>query len=127
MEIVRMNAATTVEVQEPGPRRVKVEGDRFHGRVPEGAEYVGREFPGHRRSPFANPHSLSEKGCRVCGGRVHQRSQVIELYLGHLREHPELVERARRELRGKDLACWCDPDQECHADALLAVVAGAEP
>jgi len=32
-----------------------------------------------------------------------------------------------RELRGKDLACWCDPDQECHADALLAVVAGAEP
>lgn len=24
-----------------------------------------------------------------------------------------------RELRGKDLACWCRHDQPCHADALL--------
>ncbi len=23
------------------------------------------------------------------------------------------------ELRGKSLACWCRPDQECHADVLL--------
>lgn len=23
------------------------------------------------------------------------------------------------ELRGHDLACWCRPDQECHADVLL--------
>lgn len=23
------------------------------------------------------------------------------------------------ELRGKDLACWCRLDQECHADVLL--------
>lgn len=24
-----------------------------------------------------------------------------------------------RELHGKDLACWCRLDQECHADVLL--------
>ena len=24
-----------------------------------------------------------------------------------------------RELRGKDLACWCSLDQPCHADVLL--------
>jgi len=24
-----------------------------------------------------------------------------------------------RELRGKDLACWCPLDQPCHADVLL--------
>jgi hypothetical protein len=23
------------------------------------------------------------------------------------------------ELRGKNLACWCKPDQRCHADVLL--------
>jgi hypothetical protein len=23
------------------------------------------------------------------------------------------------ELRGLDLACWCRPDQACHADTLL--------
>lgn len=28
------------------PRRVKVEGDLFHGRVPVGAAYLGRPFPG---------------------------------------------------------------------------------
>jgi hypothetical protein len=25
----------------------------------------------------------------------------------------------RRELRGKNLACWCGLDQACHADVLL--------
>ena len=25
------------------------------------------------------------------------------------------------ELRGKNLACWCSLDQECHADILLAL------
>lgn len=25
----------------------------------------------------------------------------------------------RRELRGKNLACWCHADQACHADVLL--------
>lgn len=25
----------------------------------------------------------------------------------------------KRELRGKDLACWCKPGDQCHADALL--------
>jgi len=27
----------------------------------------------------------------------------------------------QRELRGKDLACWCPLDQPCHADILLEV------
>lgn len=25
----------------------------------------------------------------------------------------------KRELRGKDLACWCKPGEQCHADALI--------
>jgi len=31
----------------------------------------------------------------------------------------QLVERIRRELSGKNLACWCPLDQPCHADTLL--------
>lgn len=27
--------------------------------------------------------------------------------------------RAKIDLRGKDLACWCPLDQPCHADVLL--------
>ena len=29
----------------------------------------------------------------------------------------------RAELRGKNLACWCRPDQKCHADVLLVLAA----
>lgn len=31
------------------------------------------------------------------------------------------VEDIRRELAGRDLACWCRLDQPCHADVLLAI------
>lgn len=34
--------------------------------------------------------------------------------------------RARIELRGKNLACWCRSDQPCHADVLLEL-ANKEP
>jgi hypothetical protein len=27
----------------------------------------------------------------------------------------------RRELKGRDLACWCKPDEPCHADVLLEI------
>lgn len=38
-----------------------------------------------------------------------------------LREHPELVALARRELSGRDLACWCPPGTPCHGANWLAV------
>jgi hypothetical protein len=31
------------------------------------------------------------------------------------------VEDVKRELAGRDLACYCPLDQPCHADVLLAV------
>lgn len=34
---------------------------------------------------------------------------------------PTTVEDVKRELRGKNLACWCAPDQKCHADILLEI------
>lgn len=30
----------------------------------------------------------------------------------------------KRELRGKDLACWCPLGQPCHADVLLELANG---
>jgi len=30
-------------------------------------------------------------------------------------------DQIRRELHGKDLVCWCAPDQPCHADVLLRI------
>jgi Domain of unknown function (DUF4326) len=34
---------------------------------------------------------------------------------------PPTREEIRRELRGKNLACWCALDAPCHADILLKI------
>jgi hypothetical protein len=31
------------------------------------------------------------------------------------------VDDVRRELGGKNLACWCGPNEKCHADVLLNI------
>ena len=93
------------------PRRLKVEGDLYHGRVPGGAVYVGRAAPGLPASPFANPFSVKKYG----------RDEAVRRYRERLLDDPELVTRARAELAGKDLACWCHPADRCHADVLLDV------
>ena len=51
----------------------------------------------------------------------YERQDAIALFRKWLEAHPELVEDARRELRVKDLACWCPLDQPCHADVLLEI------
>jgi hypothetical protein len=91
---------------------VRIEGDLFHPVVPAGAVKVTR--PG----PFGNPHRVG-KPCRLCAGEVHSATEAVLLFERHLDDHPELVARARRELAGRNLACWCPPDQPCHADVWL--------
>jgi hypothetical protein len=121
------------------PKRVKVIGDRFHGRIPDVAVYVGRAAPGLRASRFHNPYQMPKEGQpprrNTVDGEtvdVRDRAHAVELFRGYLRRHPELVEAARQELAGQDLCCWCplpcpgEPDV-CHAALLLAVAAGADP
>ena len=77
-------------------------------RVP-GAVFIGR--PG----PYGNPFII---------GRHGTRSEVIGLYrqmLYRLTDSmADLRNQAIRELRGKDLACFCAP-LPCHGDILLEI------
>jgi hypothetical protein len=47
---------------------------------------------------------------------VHDLDEALALFLRD-------VDRAavRRELRGRDLACWCPIGQPCHAELLLQI------
>lgn len=72
--------------------------------------YVGRP------SPFGNPFRE---------GPFVSRSQAISRYEKWLKDNPELMERVRRELRGKRLGCFCRP-KACHGD-VLAMVAEEDP
>jgi len=74
--------------------------------IPEGAVYVGRP------SKWANPYKI---------GRDGNRAEVIAKFrYEHLPQHPELVEAAKKELRDKDLVCWCAPEA-CHGDIWLEI------
>lgn len=38
-----------------------------------------------------------------------------------------IEDEIRHDLAGKNLACWCPPDQPCHADVLLQIANGTTP
>jgi hypothetical protein len=59
------------------------------------------------------------------------RSGAVAAFKHYLKHEPEgraLARAAKKELRGKNLACFCPLDKVCHADVLLKVAnAGALP
>lgn len=109
---------------------VRIQRKRAKGwRMPEGAVYVGRP------TKWGNPFKvLPAVVCEACGF-VELEAVTAEQAL---REYREFLERPQnlhgwtmptradiqRELRGKDLACWCRLDQPCHADVLLELANG---
>lgn len=53
-------------------------------------------------------------------GRDGSRADVIAKFESYLAKRPDLVEAARKELRGKDLVCCCAP-LPCHGDVLSRI------
>ena len=45
----------------------------------------------------------------------------VKWYRVHAEADPWLQVEAKKELRGKNLACWCALDAPCHADVLLEI------
>lgn len=73
--------------------------------IPPDAVYVGRP------SKWGNPFEIGKDGTR---------EEVIEKFRDWLLSQPTLVAEVKRELRGKNLVCWCHP-QACHAEVLLEI------
>lgn len=63
---------------------------------------------------YANPFPVHKHGFAEC----------IRLYFRHLRANPWFAERARTELTGKVLGCWCPQPGPCHAVILAGLVNG---
>ena len=72
--------------------------------------YVGRggRYPA---SDFANPYVIGQHG---------DRQTVIDRYVTWLYRQPALMQRARHELVGRVLGCWCAPEP-CHGDVLARI------
>jgi hypothetical protein len=73
--------------------------------------YIGRG------SKWGNPYS------HIPGAGkwpVETREDAIRLYEEWIREQPELMEAAKRELKNRVLGCFCSP-LACHGDVLLKI------
>lgn len=79
--------------------------NKYHDSAGTDAVYVGRG------SVFGNPFIVGKDG---------DRDEVCDKYEDMLANSPELVRRIKKELKGKDLVCFCAP-RRCHADSLLRI------
>ncbi len=99
-------------------------------RMPPGVVYVGR--PSRWGNPFFHDGSGFKQALPAVARYGPNRREAIELrrieqlvlmFENKLRagKLDVDVDDVRRELRGRDLACWCRLDKPCHADALLRI------
>ena len=65
-----------------------------------------------RSGPYGNPYEVGVHGTRA---------ECVALFIKKKGRDRAFRDRVRRELAGKDLACWCDPEdgEPCHVDVLL--------
>jgi len=85
--------------------------NRHHTNVPRDAVYIGRG------SRWGNPYSHQDVDGTI---PVNTRDDAVNEYELYLSQNPDIVQRAKDELKGKNLVCYCAPAR-CHGDLLLSV------
>jgi hypothetical protein len=107
MEGLVLASETAAERKPKRLRRSRAKGYR----MPQGAVFVGRP------TKWGNPY-------RVGSPEAPTNADAVALFRAYLERSPDLIEQAKRELRGKDLICWCGELEPCHADVWLEVANG---
>lgn len=79
--------------------------NRKHGIPPVDAVYIGRP------SKWGNPFLLNVDG---------DRTEIVKKHKAWVLSQPALIEDIKRELKGKDLVCFCVP-KKCHGKILLEI------
>ncbi len=86
-------------------RRVRVTWRHKGGRKPEGVVIVARG------SRWGNPFKVEDYG----------RADAVRLFTEYAAAKAAAEPAWLEPLSGKDLACYCKLDAECHADVLLGL------
>jgi hypothetical protein len=80
-----------------------------------------------RSTRWGNPFRVGEPYVPTAGAAVHMfRFRLIGPLAQPLPPESRMgwIQANAGQLRGKNLACWCAPDQPCHADVLLELANG---
>ncbi|MUN41472.1 DUF4326 domain-containing protein [Actinomadura litoris] len=123
---------------------VRIQRRRVAGwRMPQGVVYVGRPTKWanpwrivpvrDNHYPWGEAADVIHETRHASLGRFERFTRIPNTGAPYWAVHafkreltPELRAAIRRELAGKDLACWCRLDQPCHADVLLEIARGGE-
>jgi uncharacterized protein DUF4326 len=92
---------------------VRIQRKRVKGfKLPAGSRFCGRP------TKYGNPFRVGRYG----------RVLALELFDAMLANHElrkqykyPTDEQIREELRGRDLSCWCEVDEDCHVSRLLEI------
>lgn len=78
-----------------------------------------------RTTPYGNPYKVTPQLLALHKGDVRSATASCVAsfvdFLEDSEEGRELVRRAKRELRGRNLGCWCRIGEPCHGDAWLKI------
>lgn len=85
-----------------------------------------------RPGKWGNPFNLADVLDYYGGDKAKASADCVRSYLRWIEDGtnycsddaPPSIEEIQRELRGKNLACWCALDAPCHADVLLHLANG---
>jgi hypothetical protein len=55
---------------------------------------------------------------------IKSAQEAVEWFRWYMEKCPMRAEMVKKELHGKNLACWCPLDKPCHADVLLEIANG---
>ena len=86
------------------PRTPRVH-NKYHNTAPPDAVYIGRG------SPWGNPARIGIDG---------DRDECCDKFEQMVENTPGMKAKIRRELRGRDVVCFCKP-KRCHGDYLVKV------
>ena len=91
-------------------------------RMPPNTVYVGR--PSKWGNPFVANLTMGQ------GGKLLNKQEVVAWFEKWMTspilqsEFRIKIKDVKRELKGKNLACWCKTYELCHADILLEIANG---
>lgn len=95
----------TVQAHRPRVWNLRSGARRLGEKMPADVVFVGRP------TPWGNPFVVNFDGTR---------KEVIAKYEAYVRASPQMMRAIKRELRGRDLSCFCAP-LPCHAEVLLRI------
>jgi Domain of unknown function (DUF4326) len=98
------------------PNPIRVQRKRIKGwKMPENTIYVGRP------TKFGNPAKVGEIWLTDFPP-IENNQKAVYLFEDYFLNNLLLQEQAKSELKGKNLACFCNLNEPCHADILIKFV-----